>query len=71
MSAGLGIDAAGNDAAALALLRPNPAAQAGNEILPGIDPATGEVSRSGSGTGGGNAGEDHDNDHTAGSNTNR
>ena len=64
-----GIDAGGNDEAARAMLRPNAAVRAGNEILPGIDSATGEVSGSGSGTGGGNAGEDHDDDHTAGSNT--
>lgn len=66
-----GIDGTANDAAARALLMPGAIGRSGAAILPGIDPATGEVSGSGSGTGGGNAGEDHDDDHTAGSNTTR
>lgn len=65
------IDRAGNDAAAIAGLEEEDVADAGagaSRGVPGIDPATGEVSGAGSGTGGGNPGEDYDDDHTTGSN---
>ena len=66
-----GIDQASNDAAALAMLRPDASRRSGEGVLPAIDPSTGDVSGSGAGPGGGNAGEDFDGDHTAGSNTTR
>lgn len=79
---GDGIDRAGNDDAARALLKPEAKARTlgsighresdgGSRGPAAIDEVSGEVSGGGSGTGGGNAGEDFDDDHTAGSNTER
>lgn len=66
-----GMDPLHNDEAARKLLRPDDGTAMGDNILPPLDPVTGEVTGPGLGAGGGNAGEDYDDDHTAGSNTNK